>query len=407
MTRENTFSPAKFLPIFTAAVYLAIGTCLLPFYRYQINPDGISYISIAQKYVAGECYHAINGYWSPLFSWLLIPGLYLRVEPLLAAKMLNLFVGMVVILSLCSFVRKFQIRQRTQFFFLFILIPLVLDFSYAQITPDLLTASVLIFYLNAIFDVNYPNKSRSGILCGIIGGLAYFSKHYCFLFFILHFPVMHAIHYFRDPSPLTRRNILRHFIKGLTVFLLMCSPWIGLISYKYGKLLFSTAGSLNLANLHPQAAAFKIPSFIEPPGDEAYSVWDDPYYALQQFSWNPFASIRDMKHWVKVFFKHVCQILLIFINFSYASFFIVVLYLLYMVLLKPKKIISESPIVFSVVSIVIYATGYCLIHLEDRFFIITFFLFMLIGFYVIDKIDKNSFYKIRYVLMLSIFLISF
>jgi hypothetical protein len=34
-------------------VYLLIGLLLFPLYRYQINPDGISYISIAQKYLSG------------------------------------------------------------------------------------------------------------------------------------------------------------------------------------------------------------------------------------------------------------------------------------------------------------------------------------------------------------------
>jgi len=61
--------------------YLILGAILLNFYQYQINPDGISYISIAQKYLRGDYGNAVNGYWSPLFSWLLMPFLLLGCLP--------------------------------------------------------------------------------------------------------------------------------------------------------------------------------------------------------------------------------------------------------------------------------------------------------------------------------------
>src|SRR5688572_4382331 len=62
-------------------------------YRYQINPDAISYISIAQKYLAGDFGAAINAYWSPLYSWLLMPFLAIGIPALLATKVLTVFLG--------------------------------------------------------------------------------------------------------------------------------------------------------------------------------------------------------------------------------------------------------------------------------------------------------------------------
>ncbi|MBA3714787.1 MAG: hypothetical protein H0W76_20390, partial [Pyrinomonadaceae bacterium] len=45
--------------------------------RYEISPDGISYLDMGDAYWRGDFQMAINGYWSPLYSWLL--GLALLV----------------------------------------------------------------------------------------------------------------------------------------------------------------------------------------------------------------------------------------------------------------------------------------------------------------------------------------
>ena len=54
-------------------LYLLFALILFSNYKYIINSDGISYISIARNYINGHLFYAINGYWSPLYSWLLIP----------------------------------------------------------------------------------------------------------------------------------------------------------------------------------------------------------------------------------------------------------------------------------------------------------------------------------------------
>ncbi len=77
--------------------YLVIGVVLLPLYRYQLNPDGVSYLSIAGHYLQGDWSETVNGLWSPMYSWLLVPLLAAGVEPLLAAHVLNLLAGLVAL----------------------------------------------------------------------------------------------------------------------------------------------------------------------------------------------------------------------------------------------------------------------------------------------------------------------
>jgi hypothetical protein len=40
--------------------------------RFYIEPDAVNYLDIASAYRRGDWLAAINGYWSPLYSWLLL-----------------------------------------------------------------------------------------------------------------------------------------------------------------------------------------------------------------------------------------------------------------------------------------------------------------------------------------------
>src|ERR1700730_1252528 len=48
-------------------------------HRLQVAHDGVSYLDVADNYARGAWSAAINGYWSPLYSWLLAPGEYLQI----------------------------------------------------------------------------------------------------------------------------------------------------------------------------------------------------------------------------------------------------------------------------------------------------------------------------------------
>lgn len=46
---------------------------LLPFYKQVFDVDGIGYSLVAQHLAHGNFARAINGFWSPLHSWLIAP----------------------------------------------------------------------------------------------------------------------------------------------------------------------------------------------------------------------------------------------------------------------------------------------------------------------------------------------
>src|SRR5579863_2263928 len=59
-------------------------------HRLQISHDGVGYLDVADNYARGAWSAAINGYWSPLYSWLLAPAEYLRIPRLWESTYLHL-----------------------------------------------------------------------------------------------------------------------------------------------------------------------------------------------------------------------------------------------------------------------------------------------------------------------------
>lgn len=72
--------------------------------RHGNNPAGISYLDIADAYMRGDFAHAVNGYWSPLYSLLLGPALtLLQPGPYYEASVAHLVNFLIYGASLASF----------------------------------------------------------------------------------------------------------------------------------------------------------------------------------------------------------------------------------------------------------------------------------------------------------------
>jgi len=59
----------------------------------RLTGDATLYLSIAEKYIRGDFSNAINGYWGPLLSWLLVPLLYIGASHVFAVNALSLIFG--------------------------------------------------------------------------------------------------------------------------------------------------------------------------------------------------------------------------------------------------------------------------------------------------------------------------
>ena len=395
--------------VLVLVVFVVVGASLVGHYRYQINPDGISYISVARRYLAGDFGEAINGYWGPVYSWLLMPFLYFGIEALLATKVLSLVIGAATITALWRLSYRFEITEAIRTVILLSAVPAVLTFGFFYITPDALLTCIILFYLSVIFGAEYEGSIKKGIVCGVLGGAAYLSKSFAFPFFIAHFVIMNAVRFLRSEGGEAKKNVVHSFLAGAAVFAVISGIWIGLISNKYGKFTFGTSGKTTYraaASPGAQGSAVLWIGFLEPHDETAMSAWEDPSYVKvpppeAMDAWSRFG--RQME----VVGRHVRKIGDFCMEFSPLALVIGVAYVMFWLRRFNIKAI-EPGVLYPTITVALMAGAYSLIWVRDRYLYVIFMLLMLMGGYVLGRLFASNFFtKTRRWALLVVFFLSF
>ncbi len=403
------------------AIYTVLGVLMLEYYRYEgLQANSIGYFAVALQYAKGNFSNAINGFWPPLISWLLIPFIKLGVTPLLGARIINLVTGLFLLIGVRALSYRFEITERLRNIILFSFIPIVLSYT-TLIFPDLLLLCILVFYLSIIFNSKYPDRVYYGVLCGLLGAIAYFSKHYAFPFFISHFLLLNILHYLRNTTEATKKNVLRNAIVGIALFSLISGVWVAMISSKYNYFTIGTAGRYNLAlvssemqgnpKLRGQQTSDPVyyAGLLKPSYETALSAWDDPTLVEVK----PQTEARgNFKYRVKHMFKNSYRIIQIFVNFfSFLSISIIIAYILFCI--RPfHKLILRGDILYPLVTMGLYSAGYTpfIIYFDNiRYFWIDNVLLLLMGGQVLTVLFRSEFFdnNIKKNLLITFFVLSF
>lgn len=404
---ENKFLLRHKDLILVLVLYSILSVLLLNFYRYVITADGISYIGIARNYLTLNLSDTINGYWAPLFSWLLIPFLLFNktaVYALFSAKILSLIVGFFTIIGVERLSRKIGIEKVFRVALLFSMIPIVLSFALTFVTPDLLIACLLVFYLAVIFDPKYSDKLSNGVFCGVIGAAAYLSKSYALPFFVVHFVFFNLIYYSKSSSRDKKKNILKNFILGISIFLLISGVWIGAISDKYGELTIGTSGEYNQALIGPESQGHPMyyQGLLKPSNKNAISVWEDPSN-LKMEKWSPFKSMSYFKHQITIMGENVVSTISYLEYFSLLSLLIILFSLFF--IFKSSFKDSRDKLMYLLITLILYCGGYALILVEMRYLYLICILLFLMAFYMLNISCKQKIINIKMRNVLLILLI--
>src|SRR4051812_1334436 len=94
VTRSVTTFRTKQHLIWLLAAHLLVGLAALSTYSNQINPDGVAYITTARLYAEKQWFEAVNGLWSPMLSWLMLPLHPLPIDDLIVAHVVVLLSGL-------------------------------------------------------------------------------------------------------------------------------------------------------------------------------------------------------------------------------------------------------------------------------------------------------------------------
>lgn len=382
------------------ALYLILGIVSFRYYQHQLNPDGINYINIAKYYFLGSYINAVNSYWSPLISWLLIPFFIFGTTPVYmvySTKVLSLIIGFFTIIGIRQLSYKFEMDETIRTSILVSVVPIILYFAYSYITPDLLVVCILVYYFNIIFSPKYPEKLSYALFCGLLGALAYLAKSYAFPFFIVHFVLFNIIHYFKNVK--YRRNVVKNLFLGFLIFFAISGIWIGLISQKEGALTYGTSGEFNHNLMGPNSSKGWTTHYL---GESSVKIQP----------WSPFSSWYYFKYQLNLILTNAIEMINKFESFSYLSIIILLSYLLFFI--KPIKKILNDDRLYPFLTVVIFCAGYSTILVEERYLWIINILLLLMGGYLLNKLFKSNFFSnkknillLTKIIILPIFMISF
>jgi hypothetical protein len=425
--KKNSFV-SKFSLIFILSLitFLLLSIFLIKYKeldQYGINTNTISFISIAQKYIRGEFNNAVNGAFAPLFSWLLIPFLKLNLNPLLAVRVLNLIIGLLLLIGVRILSYRFEMKESIRDTISFIAVPIVLQDSLRDHTADLLVVCILVYYLNIIFNPDYSNKVYKGILSGLIGAIGYLSKAYVFPFFISHFLLFNGLHYFKIKEK--KKKILRNAMLGMIIFFIISGPWIVILSNKYNKITLGTSGTYNHRVMGPEVPKPKgewigwegwrryirmghpvyDQGFFPPPNETALSAWEDFTYLIPYLKpWSPLESWDFLKHQIKLILKNIYYTIgILESSFSIFSIVIIIGYILFCI---PSFLQDDR--IFPLLTIILYSGGYILLHPDERYLWIVKFLILLMGGYLLNVLFQSDFFNdTRKRILMIFFILSF
>src|SRR4051794_32693525 len=186
---------ATVVAMWLVCLLLAAGAAWLT--RRTMNPDGISYLDLADAWRHGHWDHALNEYWSPLYSWLL--GLWLTlVEPAPSHEYAAVHVLNVVVfaLALAAFAYLFEallalaqrnagapwsrpgehaLRVLGYGVFAWTSLSLI---TVGVVTPDLLTAAVTFVAAGLLVRIRLDEgrAARRAFALGLVLGVGYLGK---------------------------------------------------------------------------------------------------------------------------------------------------------------------------------------------------------------------------------------
>lgn len=332
----------KFKAVFWAAVLL-IQFLKVWVARFEMTVDGVSYLDVGDAYFRGNWKSAINAYWSPLYSWVLVFARQALHVPISwesrFVHLLNFFIGAAVLVCFEYFLDgliesnalhvdvegldrlpPWALRSLCYALFLYGTMKwLAADL----VSPDLLVEGIVFLASGIILRIHAGNHGflRYATL-GFFLGIGYLTK-------AILFPLGIVFLLGSFLAARRRKRALPGALVATTIFLVIAAPFIAALHEATGRITVGETGRLNYiwqvnglnkygdwqvkptpsgVALHTMRLVLPSPPMYEisKPEGGSYPPWYDPFYwyegaspyfrLRQQLSMirNAYSSYRDL-----------------------------------------------------------------------------------------------------------------
>ena len=254
--------------------------------RFELsNIDGISYINIARQYLEGHTDAAVNAYWSPLVSWLMVPLMALGVGDSAALVAVSAAGGLVATALACRLVLRATGGHGPAALVVVVSTAVFALGNLRVLTPDLLVVAAATALAGAIARCDDALRSgdrgaqvRASVVLGVVCAVCYVTKLY-----LVPVAVVAAAGWLVVRALLERVHgaRLRPLVMVATaagVAAVLAAPWVVVLSTSYGHVTAGSSLSVNLeSKFVPDAGSGGTTAapLWAPPNEHAVSFGED------------------------------------------------------------------------------------------------------------------------------------
>lgn len=349
------------------ALFVLTYALAVPLVMYAIGPDGTAYIQQAKFFALGDLWEAASGYWSPLLSLLSAPLIVAGVDPVIAFRVAQGVAGVGYIgAAIWGTTQIFQLTARGQWVVGLIAAITSAAWSCGLTTPDVAIALFLLLYFPFSASDELLTDWRKAAAAGVFGALAFLAKAYAFPFFLAHFTFCAALRYLADRKEVSLGRALLGWGVGLLAFAIVCGPWIGILSAKYGRFTFSNSGAFNHYQVGIENFDWHVLYRLQEPAPDRINVWETPE-KLQFEDWSPIASKENALRQIRHFKSNARKIVEGFWVFEVLGLFPAGLFVVWVASLAhgPKR--PRFLVGWMILTLGIYAGGFMPVAFEIRY----------------------------------------
>jgi hypothetical protein len=225
--------------------------------------DGMSYLDVGDAYFRGDWAAAINGYWSPMYSWWLGLVLYLLRPSIwwesVTVHLVNLVIYVGALFSFRFFIHSVlhKIPEEAESLDGSVPLPkrIVLTFGYSiflwaslvlidpgNVSPDLLLAVIGFLIAGCLVELRSNETYGKFAMFGVLSGAAYLGKAVMFPVGVGFLPILLL------SGRVSRRRVYGVLLSAL-LFAIMCLPFVAALSKAKERFTFGDSGRLNYASM--------------------------------------------------------------------------------------------------------------------------------------------------------------
>lgn len=326
---------------------------------YQNFSDATHYLWLADKYAEVDWKNAINTYWGPMISWLLVLLKPIINEPFVRFRILQILLGALTIVLVNKILNKKLGLGGKHYLYTLAFVPAIASYVWFYLTPDLLLLCGVLLFIHIL--INYDASSKYGFIkLALMGSVLFFIKSMGLYLFILTI----AGKFVFERNQWNWMSLFAHIKIGLLT-LIFVAPWIYLISQKHGSFTLGTGAEHNykmnsplitpdiygeLGNPHHNG------KLVEPKPADSFDSWMEP---MQEpyLSWEGYSGAEIRSVYTQIIIKNLKSVRSMYFGLDIGTLFVLLLIAGFIVWRKQSiQFIKDEKVLFFILAcnIVLY-----------------------------------------------------